>query len=183
MSLVPYPDLGKLPDDVRAALDELPVRLNIFRMMANAETCFVPLMRLGGAILTRQQLDARRRELAILLVAHLEGGEYEWIQHVPIGLAVGVTQPQIDALDAGALDAACFDHSDRALLRFTKDVVDRVRADESAVRDVMNFLSPRELVELLITIGFYMTVARITETTRTDLDPPAGAKALESLRR
>jgi hypothetical protein len=44
-------------------------------------------------------------------------------------------------------------------------------------------LSPREIVELIMTIGFYLTAARITETTRTDLDPPAGTRVIDQIRR
>src|SRR5215831_7205181 len=100
MSLVPYPDIAKLPEEVRNALAQAPVQLNIFKMMANAETCFIPFTRLGGAILGRQKLDGKLRELAILLAVKIEGGEYEWIQHVPIAISLGATQAQVDALAA-----------------------------------------------------------------------------------
>ena len=69
MSLVPYPDIASLPEEVRTAIAQAPVQLNIFKMMANAETCFIPFPRLGGTILSRQKLDARLRELVILRVA------------------------------------------------------------------------------------------------------------------
>jgi alkylhydroperoxidase family enzyme len=58
-----------------------------------------------------------------------------------------------------------------------------VKADESIVKELMKSLSPQEIVELILTIGFYMMAARVTETTRTDLDPPAGTKVIDSLRR
>ncbi|HKM99827.1 MAG TPA: carboxymuconolactone decarboxylase family protein [Candidatus Binataceae bacterium] len=183
MSLVPYPDIAKLPDDVRTALAQAPVQLNIFKMMANAETCFIPFTRLGGTILSRQKLDARLREMAILLAVKIEGGEYEWIQHVPIAISVGATQAQVDAISNRQSDAACFGDLERAALRFTEQVVNDVRAEEATVREVMKFLSPREIVELIMTIGFYMMAARITETTRTDLDPPAGTKVIDQLKR
>ena len=38
MSLVPYPDIASLPEEVRTAIAQAPVQLNIFKMMANAET-------------------------------------------------------------------------------------------------------------------------------------------------
>jgi alkylhydroperoxidase family enzyme len=183
MSLVPYPDIAKLPDDVRTALGQAPVRLNIFKMMANAETCFVPFTRLGAAILGRQKLDAKLRELAILLAVKIEGGEYEWIQHVPIALSVGATQAQVDALSALQLDSSSFSAQEQAALRFTEQVVNNVKADEATVKEAMKYLSAREVVELIMTIGFYMTAARITETTRTDLDPPAGTKVIDQIRR
>lgn len=157
--------------------------LNIFKMMANADTCIVQLTRLGGAILGRQKLDAKLRELVILQVAAIEGGEYEWIQHVPIAISVGATQGQVDAIKRQALDSPNFTALERLALRFTEQVVNRVRADESIVRELMQSLSPREIVELILAIGFYMMVARLTETTRTDLDPPAGTWVVDALKR
>jgi hypothetical protein len=47
---------------VRAALAQAPVQLSIFKMMANAETCFIALTRLGGTILARQKLGAKLGE-------------------------------------------------------------------------------------------------------------------------
>jgi alkylhydroperoxidase family enzyme len=183
MSMVPYPDIEKLSAQAREALAAAPVQLNIFKMMANAETCYVPLGRLGGAILSRQKLDAKLRELGILMVAKIEGGEYEWIEHVPIAISVGATREQIEAIDHHAIEKPCFDERERAVLRLTEEVVNNVRASEAAVEAAMCFLSPREMVELILAIGFYMMMARLTETTRTDLDPPSGTKVVDSLRR
>jgi alkylhydroperoxidase family enzyme len=183
MSLVAYPDIASLPEKVRTAIAQAPVQLNIFKMMANAETCYIPMTRLGGTILSRQKLDARLRELAILMVAKIEGGEYEWIQHVPIAISVGATQAQVDAIERNLIDSPCFSAVERAALRFTEEVVNRVRADEATVKELMKSLSPREIVELIMAIGFYMTMARITETTRTDLDPSAGTKIVDAIRR
>jgi len=183
MSLVPYPDQSTLCEEARDALAQAPVLLNIFKMMANADTCIVPVTRLGGAILSRQKLDAKLRELVILQVAHIEGGEYEWIQHVPIAISVGATQAQVDAIKGQALDSPSLTPLERLTLRFTEQVINRVKAEESIVRELMQSLSPREIVELIFVIGFYMMAARLTETTRTDLDPPAGTKVLDALKR
>jgi alkylhydroperoxidase family enzyme len=183
MSLVPYPDQATLSQEARDALAQVPVQLNIFKMMANADTCIVPVTRLGGAILSRQKLDAKLRELVILQVAHIEGGEYEWIQHVPIAISVGATQAQVDAIKTQALDSPSLTALERLTLRFTEQVINRVKADESIVRELMQSLSPREIVEMIFAIGFYMMMARLTETTRTDLDPSAGTKVIDALKR
>ena len=47
-------DPAETPDDVRAALENLPP-LNIFRTLAHAETAFRPFLRFGGAVLTRME--------------------------------------------------------------------------------------------------------------------------------
>ena len=182
MALIPYANIEQLPSDVKATFERLPTRLNIMKMLANAETCFAPFVRFGTALLSKQQLDAALREIVILQVVHIEGGEYEWVQHVPIGIAVGVTQAQIDAIKANRFDADCFSDRDRATMKLAKEVVNDVRASEESVRNAAKFLSPREMVEVMLTIGNYMMAARLTETLRVEIDPPAGAKVLDALK-
>ncbi len=183
MSLIPYADIAALPEDVRERYERLPRKLNIFRMWANAATCFVPGLRFGGAILSKQKLDAALRELVILLVARLEGGTYEWVQHVPIAEAAGCSKDQIKALEGPHLDAAAFSVREKTLLRFAREVIRDVRASEAAVKAMTEHFSPQEIVEVILTCGFYMTMARLTETTRTDVDPPAGAALIDDLER
>jgi 4-carboxymuconolactone decarboxylase len=183
MPLIPYANIEQLPSDVKATFERLPARLNIMKMLANAETCFAPFLQFGTALLSKQQLDPALREIVILQVAHIEGGEYEWVQHVPIGIAVGVTQQQIDAIKANRFDAECFSDRDLATMKLAKEVVNDVRASEESVRNAAKFLSARELVEVMLTIGNYMMAARLTETMRVEIDPPAGPKVLEALKR
>src|SRR4051794_34871383 len=109
-------DPGAAPDDVREALENLPP-LNIFRTLAHAETAFRPFLRFGGAVLGQMQLDPVVRELAILTVAKEADAEYEWIQHLAIAKAVGATDEQIAALEAGA-DADLLDPAQRVAVEF-----------------------------------------------------------------
>ena len=182
MARIPYVDLEAASQRVREELEKLPAKLNIFRMVANAETLLPHFLRLGGAILSRQQLDARLRELVILRVARLSPSEYEWTQHVPIGKACGITQEQIDALAAGNAAAACFDETDRLVLRFTEETVRDVRVSDATLAAATARFSRREIVELILTVGFYMMVARLLETTGVDIDPPAGLAIVDPSR-
>jgi alkylhydroperoxidase family enzyme len=181
MARLPLVDAATAPDPVREALEGVPVQLNIFRMMAHAETCFRPLMRLGAAILGRQKLDSRLRELAILAIARHSGSDYEWTQHDPIGRATGITAAQMAALARSDIEAECFDDVDRLVLRFTVEVVERVKASDAVFAEMRRHFSPQEIVELIIAIGYYMTVARLLETTEVDRDPPAGTKIVDAL--
>ncbi len=183
MALVPFADIDTLPPKAKDYWDKLTAKLNIFRMLANADTMMEPALRFGGAILSKQQLGADLRELVILLVAELEGGEYEWNQHVPIGLRCGNTQAQIDALAARRFDDPAFNAREKALVAFAKEVIEDVKASEASLAEAQKHFSPKEIVEIILTCGFYMTMARLTETTRTDIDPPAGARIVESLNR
>ena len=183
MALVPFADIDRLPPKARDYWDRLAVKLNIFRMLANADTLMEPALRFGGAILSRQELGADLRELVILLVAALEGGEYEWNQHVPIGLACGCTQAQIDALAARRFDDPAFSAKEKALVAFAAEVIEKVKSSEETLAEAQKHFSPKEIVEIILTCGFYMTMARLTETTRTDIDPAAGTKVTDSLNR
>jgi hypothetical protein len=65
MARIPYVEIDTAPPAAKDVLEKLPIKLNIFKMMAHAETNFRPLMRLGQSILTEQQLPAKLRELAM----------------------------------------------------------------------------------------------------------------------
>ena len=183
MARLPYIDPSKASEPVREAFARLPADLNIFRMVANAETCFRPFLGLGTAILAQQQLDALLREHVILRLGHLWKGRYEFHQHVPIAKAFGATDEQIHAHEAGRIDAPCFDACTKAVLAFTTDVVETGKASDATFKAAAAHLSPREIVELLLAIGFYSTVAMLTETTEIELDEPLGLKVVESAKR
>jgi alkylhydroperoxidase family enzyme len=183
VALLPYADIASAPDDVRDAMARLPRKLNIFRMWANAATCFVPGLRLGGAILSRQKLKPSLRELVILWTAQLEGGKYQWAQHVTIAESTGCTKAQIAALEAGTIDDPAFSPREKLLLGFVREVVKQVRADEEMVKAVAAQFSKQEAVEVILTAGYYMMLNRLTETTRVDIDPPAGTALIEELAR
>jgi len=181
MARVPYVESSQASAEVQQLLTQLPP-LNVFRMMAHAETSFRPLVGLGTAILAHQALAPRLRELIILRVATLSAARYEWVQHVPIAEAVGVTAAEIAALERDDVEADCFDELTRALLRFTTEVVRDVRASDAALANLVARLSLREVIEVVVTIGYYMMVARLLETAGVDIDGPAGARSLGALR-
>lgn len=178
---IPYPDLGKASAEVREMLGRLPSQANIFNMMAHADTCVKPVMKLGGTLLGKLELDPRLRELCLLHAVRLEGGEYEWVQHVPIARDLGCSETQIAALTDGDDEASCFDAREKAALRFTREVVVDVRASEAAVEEARKHLSDREIVELILMAGFYIMLARLTESLGVESDPPMGSALVRNI--
>ena len=181
MARMPYVDPATAPERVRETLASTPVSLNIFRMMAHAESNLRSMLRLGGTILSKQQLSGRLRELAILRVAHLSCARYEWTQHVPIAESVGATAAQIAALEAGDITASCFDAREQLVLQFTDELVNDVRVSDPTFAAATREFSSREVVELILAVGYYMMIARLLETTGVDLEAPAGPKLIEGL--
>jgi alkylhydroperoxidase family enzyme len=178
---IPYPDLEKASPEVREMLGRLPAPANIFNMMAHAETCVKPMMKLGGTLLGKLQLDPKLRELCLLHAVKLVGGEYEWVQHVPIARDLGCSDAQIAALGKGEDGAACFDAREKSALRFTREVVVDVRASDAALAGVRKHLSNREIVELILMAGFYTTLARLTETLGVETEAPMGSALIRQI--
>lgn len=183
MSRLPLVDPKDAPEDVRQILEGMPVKLGIFRLMANAQTCFRPLLSLGTSILSRQQLDPKLRELAILQAAALTPGEYEWVQHVPIAKAVGATDAEIEAVERGDLEADCLGERERVLLQFGEQALENTCVDGSVFEAARKLFSPREIVELLLTLGYYNMLARLTEVAELEAEAPAGTAVVESVQR
>jgi len=183
MARLPYVDPDKASPAVKKIFAKLPMHLNIFRMVANSETTFRPFLGLGTALLSSETFDPKLRELVILHVGKISNGNYEWTQHVPIAQAVGASDEQIKAIEAGDVEAGCFDPVERACLAFTTEVAASCRASDATFAAAREHLSPAQIVELITIIGFYRMVAMLTEATEVDIDAAAGTKIVDALRR
>lgn len=173
-------DPAAAPEPVREALAHLP-DLNIFKTLAHAETAFRPFLRFGGAILGQLELDPKLRELAILQVARDAEAEYEWVQHVAIAGAVGVPDAQIDAVERGDLDV--FEEPERAVLELAAAVVAGPRVPDELFDRVRAHLDERRVVELLLTVGDYLMLARVMTVLEIELDEPAGSAVVDTAQR
>lgn len=181
MALIPYADLNAISPEAKEMLRRLPSSANIFNMMAHADTCLKPVMKLGGTLLGKLELDPKLRELCLLQAVKVAGGEYEWQQHIPIALDLGATQAQIDALDKGQDHAACFDATEQAALVFTRELVANGKASRTALAALRKHVSDRVVVELILMAGFYVMLARLTETLEVENEPPIGAALVRNI--
>ena len=183
MARLPYLD----PDDAEPQVAELLRKapdLGIFRIVANAQRVFRPWMRFGGAVLDAQELDPLLREFVITRVAAMTpGAEYEWVQHVPILLAVGGTREQVEALESDDLQAEALGADGRLVVRFAEQVVREASPDEDTFAQMGERFSAAEIVQLLLVIGQYMMVGRVMATAQIDLDEALGADVLAGAER
>lgn len=166
MPRIPYYDVVQAAGKHAEFLGKLkPPHMNIVRTLANSEAGLKGFIRMGNALLFRCELDPQLRELAILRVGRLSRTAYEVFQHERIAREAGVEEAKIAALRDSTIEAAAFSDNDKAVLRFTDDVVRNVRASDRNLKAVQAFLSPGAVVELTLTIGYYMMVCRFLETS------------------
>lgn len=111
------------------------------------------------AVRRETKLAGNYRELAILLVAVINGADYEYQAHIPHALAAGITQQQLDALE-GWKKSQAFDARSMAVLAYTDAMTRNVRVDDKVYAAIQEFMDAREIVELTATIAAYNLVSR-----------------------
>lgn len=174
MPRIPYFDLAKAPAAITEPLGSRPP-LNIYRMLAHATTAAPGFLRLGGALLREAELDSKLRELAILRVGVLSGASYEVHQHKRIAARAGLTEEKIAAVETGP-EAPAFSPLEASVLRFTDEVVLKVKASDEQFAELLAQLGNRQMTELVLTIGFYMMVSRFLENFEVEIEPPGTVK-------
>ena len=141
--------------------------LNLFRMLAHSPPVLSGFTKLGGALLQDASLDPRLRELSIVRVGLLAGASYEVDKHTAIARAVGVSDAELGALRSSENRDALGDAA-RAVVELTDELFGGVRASDAAMDRARRHLDDRQLVELVVTIGYYGLVCRVLETLGVD---------------
>src|SRR5207302_6652241 len=113
------------------------------------------------------------RELAIIQVAKQSNAQYECVQPVAIAQHAGLTPEQITAIQTGDIaDHPSLDTTQKAVLALTQEVVSGPHVNTTTFNAVNERLNPREIVELLLTIGNYLALAKIMTTPEIEIDEP-----------
>lgn len=169
---IEFPDFTKLPDDVRQKFEDLPTKVNFFRMMGYSPGAFIEIIDLTNAIFKKLQISDYHKELLVLLVAAHEGSKYEWEQHVSIAQAAGVREDQFVAIAADKLDdEEAFDEKERILLDFGKRILEKGKAQAVVFKNTLRYFSVGELSDAMIVIGFYRMLSGFIQTFDLPFDP------------
>lgn len=126
------------------------------------------------AIRTELALDPRLRELAMCVVASLNGAHYEFHHHAPEFLRAGGTAQQVEALrqPVQALHTAgLFDDAALAALRLTIEMTRQVTVDDGTFAAIHAALGDRQTVELVGVIATYNMVSRFLVALGIEPEP------------
>ena len=173
MARIDYSDPAKHNDRTRELLGKNR-NANIFKMMAHSPSYLEQYCRLGGAIRSRGELDPIVRELAITRAGILCQAPYEIVAHKRIGKGVGVTDEQNEALEDWK-SATCFDETQRAALAFADEIVKLHKPTDATFKAIASKLTPAALVELQLSVGFYIMTSKFLETFAIDMEPATAA--------
>jgi len=150
--------------------------LNLYKVAAHSPKVFLNLVRLGNSVIGRMELSPKLREIVILRVATLTDSKYEWAQHVPVALQVGVSQEQVDAISDWK-NSPEFNDEECAVLQYTDEVTQNVKVTDHTFDRVKNLFNEQAIVELAITIGYYGMLARLLVPLQVEVDEVAAGSA------
>lgn len=100
--------------------------------------------------------------------------------HVAIARGAGVEEAQIAALEQGEARRVC-SMRPCAAFAFADEVLKNCPASDRTFTAVRDLFSPREIVELLMLIGYFQMISGVMTTLEVEVESPFGAEILASL--
>jgi AhpD family alkylhydroperoxidase len=143
--------------------------LNLYATLLHSPAFAEGWLGLLTAVRQHGSLPPSIRELIILRVAQLNGASYEFAVHQPLALQAGVTQMQVDELQAWAGSRA-FAERERAVLQLTDTMTRCVQVGDAVFQPLHAWFSDQQLVELGVTVAAYNMVSRFLEAMQVDHD-------------
>ncbi|MDF1794180.1 MAG: carboxymuconolactone decarboxylase family protein [Thalassobaculaceae bacterium] len=170
MARVPYLTADDLAPEDKELLKR-PITLH--RALVNSPGMARAFGTLGGYIRHGSTLDPRLRELAIIQVGYLTRSPYEYSHHCRLGIEqFGVSEEDVRAItrDTEADGGGGFPELDSAVLRAAREMVTDLAVSDATFAVLDTKLDRADLVDLIVTIGFYCGVVRILASLEIDVE-------------
>jgi len=164
---IPLPAIESLPPEIKEVVKAGPS--NVGLMMANAPASFKGLTELAISILFYSSFDPRKREIAVLRVAHVTRSHYEWTHHVALGKAYGLTDDEIGKIEAED-PVISLGEEGNLLCRVADEITNDVRLSDEALALILEHYGVRGATELILCISYFNLISRFLESTRVKLE-------------
>jgi len=147
--------------------------LALFRTLMVHEELSSRMRPLGAGILgSRARVPIGLRELMIDRTCALAGAEYEWGVHVSaFAAAAGLDEEQAlaTATDGSAHDG--WEVAQRAVLLLAEELHETSTISEELWAQLEGLLSGEQIIELIVTAGWYHVIAYLCNGLRVELEP------------
>ncbi|HEX3691049.1 MAG TPA: carboxymuconolactone decarboxylase family protein [Solirubrobacteraceae bacterium] len=148
--------------------------LALFRTLAVHPELMSRMRPLGSGILNHGQVAPRDREIVLHRTCARAGAEYEWgIHAVAFAHAVDLTAEQVAATAAqtGGAEDRCWSEQDRLLVRLADELHDTNTITDELWADLSKRFTDQQLLELIVTAGWYRTLSYVINAARIPLEP------------
>lgn len=146
-----------------------PKGLNVLGAMAHHPELAHAFFTFNGHLLAATSLTPRQRELLILRTAVLQQSEYEWAQHVVIAGDVGISRDEVAQIAWGP-DSSLWSPADATLLRCADELVHDGVVSETTWAGLTGFLSTKQILDVIFTVGAYETLGWMLRSFGIELD-------------
>jgi 4-carboxymuconolactone decarboxylase len=141
-----------------------------FTVLLRTPALMERVQQVGAYLRYEKSLPPRLFEMAVLMVARRWDQAFEWAHHHPLALAAGL-EPEV----ALALGEDRRPETDDAQLLAAWRVVDEIHRTgeltDAAYDAALEVLGESGLIELVVTVGYYATLAMVMNVARTPPEP------------
>ncbi len=146
--------------------------LKLFRTLAHNMELAGRMRPLGAGILGRtSKIDPREREIVIDRTCARCRGEYEWGVHVVVfGKTLGIPQETLEATATKDSTDPLWSDRERLLVRLVDELHDTAQVSDALWADLARHWTIPQLLELLVTVGWYHTISFVANAARVPLE-------------
>ncbi len=181
--------LGAFPKGLQFVLDQWnsedgdPRGLNVLGAFARHPALAKAFLTFNNHVATGTNLSARERELLILRIGWLRQSEYEFLQHVILGLRAGLTEEEVARIQDGP-DAPGWDENDADLVRVADELYDNACIAADTWARLAQRYDEQQMMDMIFVVGCYEVVAMMMKSLDIPLEPgvqPLDPKVLERM--
>ena len=146
--------------------------LRLFRTLAIHDDLASRMRPLGAGILGHGRVDPREREIVIHRTCARAGAEYEWGVHVlAFGKPLGLSDEQIAATARGSAEDPAWSEGDAPLVRLADELHESCTVSDALWAELGERFSEDQLLELVITAGWYRLLSYVINAARIEHEP------------
>jgi 4-carboxymuconolactone decarboxylase len=146
--------------------------LALFRTLSVHDELSSRMRPLGAGILGHGRVEPRDRELLILRACARAGAEYEWGVHATaFGVSVGLNGSELAATASADADDAVWTDADAQLIRLVDELHDTNTVSDELWAELAERFSDDQLLEVVITAGWYRLLSYVINAARIELEP------------
>jgi alkylhydroperoxidase family enzyme len=146
--------------------------LLLFRTLAVHHELAARMRPLGAAILAHGTVQPHLRELMVQRTCALCGAEYEWGVHAAaFADAVGLSAEQLAATAGQGSADAVWTADERAVLALAEELHETSTVSDELFAQLQRHFSAQQILELVVTAGWYHTISYVITAARVQLEP------------
>jgi 4-carboxymuconolactone decarboxylase len=170
----PIPD-EHWPSGLDALRGDFAGALNVYRVMAHHPQLLAAWQSLRNHIVRANSLPPRLSEIAILRVGVRLGATYEQAHHIVRGAQVGITADEIRRVTAA--EASGFTGPEHIVLAIVDSLLSEHAIPVQLLGKALQELSRQQVLDLIATVGMYVTLAFVVKSFAVPLEPAIAAQA------